>query len=416
MTNFQYRHFVFFFILFLVVSTAKAQAQQFGFVMPEKQKRIVIPFKEYNNLIVIPVTVNKSLTMDFIVDTGVQNAILTEKLFGDLLQLNYQRKITIAGPGLIDSVTAFIAGNVVLDLPGGVTASNRSLLVLETDYLQLKNNMGAEIYGIIGYELFSRFIVEINYDQKNLVLHNPRLFKKRAYMREIPLDVSRTKPYINTTIGYEGRSSVDSIRLMVDSGASHGLLLDPEEDKSIMIPSKTIKTNLGKGLGGSIDGKLGRIREFNFESLSFREVIASFPDPGIYNKNIKRGARSGTLGGEILGRINPIFDYMNGYIYFYKGRRYKHSFKYDMSGMNISAYGPGLELAIINSVRVGSPAAEAGIKSGDIIKKINGESIENITLTKIFTVLRRKEGFRIRMKIVRNGIELKKCFRLRELI
>ncbi|MEL7145528.1 MAG: aspartyl protease family protein, partial [Bacteroidota bacterium] len=360
--------------------------------------------------------VNKSLTMDFIVDTGVQNAILTEKIFGDLLQLNYQRKITIAGPGLIDSVTAFIAGDVVLDLPGGVTASNRSLLVLETDYLQLKNNMGAEIYGIIGYELFSRFIVEINYDQKNLILHDPRLFKKRKFMHEIPLDVFKTKPYIKTTIGYDGQTTLDSIRLMVDTGASHGLLLDPEEDKSIKIPSKTITTNLGKGLGGSIDGQLGRIQEFNFEELTFKDVIASFPDPGIYNKNIKRGARSGTLGGEILGRINPIFDYLNGYIYFYKGKRYNKSFKYDMSGMNISAYGPNLQLAIINSVRKGSPADKAGIKNGDIIRKINGESIENISLTKIFTLLRRKEGYRIKVKIVRNGIELKKCFRLKELI
>ena len=416
MTIFQHRFLVFFLFSFLILCRSESQAQRFGFVMPPNQKRVVIPFTEYNNLVVIPVTVNKSLTMDFIVDTGVQNAILTEKIFGDLLQLNYQRKITIAGPGLIDSVTAFIAGNIVLDLPGGVTASNRSFLVLETDYLQLKNNMGAEIYGIIGYELFSRFVVEINYDQKNLILHNPRYFKKRKYMHAIPLDVHKTKPYITTTIGYEGQPSLDSIKLMVDSGASHGLLLDPDEDKSILLPPKTIKTNLGKGLGGNIDGKLGRIKEFNFEKLTFKDVIASFPDPGIYNKNMKRGSRSGTLGGELLGRINPVFDYMNGYIYFYKGRRYKKPFKYDMSGMSVSAYGPSLELAIIDNVRAGSPADKAGVKNGDIIKKINGEAVENLSLTKIFSLLRRKEGYRIKMKIVRNGIELKKCFRLKELI
>lgn len=393
-----------------------SSAQAFGFKLPKNTKRISIPFEEYNNLIVIPVTINKSLTLDFIVDTGVQNAILTEKIFADLLQLEYPRKITIAGPGLIDSVTAFIANDIKLDLPGGVSANRSSILVLETDYLQLKNNMGAEIYGIIGYELFSRFIVELNYDRKEMILHDPQNFKKRKFMSKIPLTIDRTKPYITSAIQYNESSGIDSIKLMVDTGASHALLLDPEEDETIQIPEHTITTNLGKGLGGNIDGKIGRIKSFQFNKLKFSEVLASFPDPGIYNKNIKRGSRSGTLGGDVLSRINPVFDYINGYMYYYKGRRYKHKFVYDMSGMQVTAYGPNLKLAIINSVREGSPAYKAGIRGGDIIKKFNGDNIQNILLSKIFTSLRRKPEAKIRMKIVRNGVELKKCFRLKELI
>ena len=182
---------------------------------------MAIPFEEYNNLIVVPLTINKSITLDFIVDTGVQNAIITEKLFADLLSLQYPRKITIAGPGLVDSVTAFIANDIKLDLPGGVSANRSSLLVLETDYLQLKNNMGAEIYGIIGYELFSRFIIELNYDRKEMILHNPRFFKKRRFMSQVPLAVEKTKPYITSANQNAGSPDVDSIKLMVDTGASH---------------------------------------------------------------------------------------------------------------------------------------------------------------------------------------------------
>lgn len=408
-----------FFLISLVCLTGISNsscAQAFGFKLPDNTKRIAIPFEEYNNLIVVPLTINKSITLDFIVDTGVQNAILTEKIFADLLQLRYPRKITIAGPGLVDSVTAFIANDIKLDLPGGVSANRSSLLVLETDYLQLKNNMGAEIYGIIGYELFSRFIIELNYDRKEMILHNPRFFKKRKYMSQVPLAIEKTKPYITSAIQYQGSPDVDSIKLMVDTGASHALLLDPEEDETIQIPKETIATNLGKGLGGNIDGQIGRINSFKFNKLKFTEVLASFPDPGIYNRNIKRGSRSGTLGGDILSRINPIFDYLNGYMYYYKGRRYKDDFVYDMSGMQVSAYGPNLELAIINSVRLGSPAYNAGIRAGDIIRKFNGDNVQNILLSKIFTSLRRKEGAKIKMKIVRNGLELKKCFRLKKLI
>ncbi|MGB3468914.1 MAG: aspartyl protease family protein [Cyclobacteriaceae bacterium] len=390
--------------------------QVFGFKLPKGAKRIVVPFKEYNNLVVVPVTINKTLTLDFIVDTGVQNAILTEKVFTDVLGLEYQRKISIAGPGLIDSVTAFICNNIQISLPGGISASRSSLLVLETDYLQLKNNMGAEIYGIIGYDLFSRFVVEINYDNNEITFHDPKFFKKKRYMKKIPITVERTKPYIETLIKYTDGSEADSIRLMVDSGASHALLLDPEDDTSIEVPEETITTNLGKGLGGSIDGKIGRIEKYYFDDLTFSQVLASFPDPGIYNKNIKRGSRSGTIGGDILSRINPVFDYQKENIYYYKGKRYKKSFAYDMSGMQITAFGPKLQLAIIEFVREGSPAHIAGIRRGDIIKRFNGDNIKNISLSKIFTELRRKEGAKIRMKIVRNGEEMKKCFRLRRLI
>lgn len=408
--------FTSFLILLFAFVSQKTEGQIFGFKLPKNEKRIVIPFEEYNNLIVVPVTINKSITLDFIIDTGVQNAILTEKIFADLLMLEYQRKISIAGPGLIDSITAFIANGVSLGLPGSVTANHSSLLVLETDYLQLKNSIGAKIYGIIGYELFNRFIVEFNYDKKEMTLHNPKYFKKRKYMKKIPLSIEKTKPYISAVIQYAGSEKTDNIKLMVDSGASHALLLDSEEDKTIEVPEETIITNLGKGLGGNIDGRVGRIENFQFNDLVFNDVLASFPDPGAYNKNIKRGARSGTLGGDILSRVNPTFDYINGYMYYFKGRRYKKDFVFDMSGMEVSAYGPNLKLAIINSVRKDSPAYEVGIKGGDIIKKFNGDNIENIKLSKIYTTLRRKAGAKIKMKIVRNGVELKKCFRLKRLI
>lgn len=410
---------IFLTISFTIVSLLPAKesrGQTFGFKLPPGVKRVTLPFKEYNNLIVIPVTINRTLTLDFIVDTGVQNAILTEKLFADLLRLKYQRKISIAGPGLIDSVTAFISNNIRLGLPDGIEASRSSLLVLEDDYLQLKNNMGAEVYGIIGYELFSRFVVEVNYDQHEITFHNPRYYKKKRYLKKIPITVEKTKPYINTKIEYMDGSRPDSIKLMVDTGASHALLLDPEDDESIIVPKKTILTDLGKGLGGSIDGKMGRVEKYYFGQYVFEDVLASFPDPGVYNKNIKRGSRSGTIGGDILGRINPIFDYQNEFIYYHKGKRFKKHFAYDMSGMQITAFGPKLQLAVIESVREDSPAYEAGIRKGDIIKRINGDNVKNVSLSHIFSTLRKKEGAKIRLKIVRNGVEMKKYFRLRRLI
>ena len=239
---------------------SELRAQKVGFSLPPKTKSVVIPFEKYNNLIVIPLTINHTVTLKFILDTGVQNAILTEKVFTDLMRLEYQRKISISGPGIVDSVDAYIVNDVVFSLPGGVLALNRSLLVLEQDYLNLKGQLGAEVYGIIGHEIFSMFVTEINYDKNELILHDPTRYKPRKRFEKIPIDIIGTKPYISSYI--ESGSRLNNTNLMIDTGASHALLLDPESDTSIKIPEKTIYTNLGKGLGGDIHGLMGRIENF----------------------------------------------------------------------------------------------------------------------------------------------------------
>ncbi len=403
-------------LLFFLILSSQSFAQKFGFHINNDRKSVTIPFEEYNNLVVIPVTINNTFTVKFIVDTGVQNAILTEKVLADLLKLEYKRKISISGPGLADSVTALISNNIKLSIPGGIVANNRSLLVLEEDYLQLKKQMGVEIYGIIGYELFSQFVVEFNYDKKEITFHNPETYKSKKRFRQLPLSIERTKPYIQTQLGLEQSDQYNNVKLMIDSGASHGLLLDPEEDELISIPDKFITAGLGKGLGGDIRGKVGRVQEIKLSDFTFKKVIASFPDPGVYNKNIKRGARSGTIGGELLSRLNPIYDYFNNTIYLRKSKNYRKSFDFDMSGLQISAVGPNLSLITIDDVMKDSPADRAGIKKGDIIKKLNGTPSGYLELSQVFTLLRKKDNLKIRLKIVRNGTLLKKCFRLKRLI
>ena len=93
---------VFFILLVMHMVAAELVAQKIGFALPPRQRSVVIPFEKYNNLIVIPLTINHSVTLKFILDTGVRNAILTEKVFTDLMKLDYQRKISISGPGIVD--------------------------------------------------------------------------------------------------------------------------------------------------------------------------------------------------------------------------------------------------------------------------------------------------------------------------
>lgn len=394
-------------------STASGQ-KEFGFQMPNKFRKIEIPFEQHNNLILIPVTINRFLTLKFILDTGVENAILTEKLYGDILDLNYVREISIDGPGLIDSVEAFIANEVTFGLPGGVIGRNMNMLVLKEDYLELSENIGEDVYGIIGYDIFSRFVVEINYDTNTLTLYDPKKYKKNKREVGIPLEIRGSKPFLKATITQgEEEASLD---VMVDTGASHAALIDYNHLTGISMPEKTVVTRLGRGIAGDIPGYIGRIDRVKIDCFDFSEMLVSAPFDGVYNKVIKRGARIGTFGGELLNRFNVTFDYQNGIVYLRESDRHRDSFEYDMSGMSLNAVGEDLDTLKVVSVQQGGPAFQADIRKGDIIRSINGKNLRYNSLSDIYEMLQSGDGKKIKCKIHRDGVRFKTKFRLRRII
>lgn len=390
-------------------------AQQIGFDFPDDVDKVEIPFERYNNLVVIPVTINNSLTLKFILDTGVQFAILTEKAFAEFLNLNYDRRLVIQGPGMMDSVSAQVATRVQMNLPGGVTSGiNQSLLVLEEDYLNLRKNLGADVYGIIGYDIFSRFVVEFKYDEQIIVLHEPRKFRPKKYHNRVPMQVVNTKPYISTRLTFDNGVEED-LNLMVDTGASHAILLD-DGSTDVLLPSKTIKTVIGRGLGGDINGLLGRVQKLQVSKFVFENPIASFPEQNDYPSAMKRGSRNGTIGGEILTRFHPVFDYFRGVLYLRKSREYLKSFEHDMSGIEIMASGSNYDQVRVMAVRENSPADLAGIKVDDVITTINGIDATDVAFSNITSILRLKSGKRINMKVVRKGEIIKASFKLKRMI
>ena len=394
-------------------SEAKGQ-KEFGFKMPKDRKRIEIPFEQHNNLIVIPITINRFLTLKFILDTGVETAILTEKLYADILEVNYLREITIAGPGIIDSVEAYVANQATFSLPGGIIGQNMNLLVLKNDYLKLSQNIGDDVHGIIGYDIFSRFVVEINYDDNLLTLHDPKRYKRSKKQVSIPLNIQHSKPFIEATIK-QGEEKTD-LDIMVDTGASHAALLDYQFINGISLPDKKIVTRLGRGIAGDIPGYMGRMDSVHINCFSFGEMLVSAPFEGAYNKVIKRGARVGTFGGELLTRFEVTFDYPNNHVYLKKGEGYDDEFEHNMSGLSINAGGENLDTLVVINVDKNSPAAKADIQRGDIIQMINGKSLRTHRLSDIFYLLRSRDGKKIKIRLIRDGEKLKKKFYLERVI
>src|SRR5258708_38226831 len=136
----------------------------------------------------------------------------------------------------------------------------------------------------------------------------PQRFKPSKKYARLPITVEDTKPYYVAELKINDTTSM-SAKLLVDTGASHGLFLDTESSKKIVVPAKSISCTIGKGLGGLITGRLGRISSLGIGRFTIPNMIASFPDHRSYFDTLQNSHnvyRNGSLGGEVLSRFHVV--------------------------------------------------------------------------------------------------------------
>lgn len=399
-------------VLFIfALNDSFCQQQILGFSLPPDINRVEIPIEIHNNLAVVPVVLNNTLPLKFIVDTGVRTAILTEKIYSDILNLSYSRKYTISGAGGQKLVDAYLTNNVTFDMPG-VHGQGHSMLVLDQDYLELKNSMGTEVHGILGYELFSRFVVTVNYETKRLILERPDKFKPRKSFQVLPITVEDTKPFIRVPLAMTDSAKLIA-KLLVDSGASHGIFLEIDSDSAVQVPKKNIDAVLGRGLGGIIIGKIGRVRQLSLGSYQLPNLIANFPIdyiPKDSTQENNKKHRNGSIGGDLLSRFTVVFDFPHEKIYLKKNGSFNKKFYYNLSGLTIRAKGARLRDFEISDVRKDTNAEKCGLQAGDRLLIVNGIDLSELELNNVNSLFNRKPGKKIKLMIMRNGEKLKKEF------
>jgi len=398
-------------LLFFVLS-AFAQSDvgiKLGFQL-KNGKKAVIPFELHNNLIVIPVILNDALPLKFILDTGVRTAILTDRTISDLLNLTYSRTMTIYGIGGEKIVDAQIANDVTLEIPG-VRGRGHALFVLEQDLLQLRNYLGTEIHGILGYELLSRFIVKINFERKKIYIYDPSVFKPPKRYHKVPMEVIDTKPHILAPLSINGKDTINA-RLMIDTGASHTLMLLSTDSVQFDVPEKNVESSLGRGLGGPIEGKVARISGLKIDDYPIKNPVSTFPDPESYPDSVQFFYRTGSIGGALISRFNVIFDYHKSLLYIKKNSDFRKPYNYNLSGLVLKAEGLRLTQFIIDQVLPDSPADHADLEPGDIIITINGKPTTDMNLDNVIGFFNSRENRLINLTVLRGKKKIATSFRL----
>lgn len=375
-----------------------AQSQFIGYRIDSSETKSVFHFELINNLVIVPVVLNDSVQMKFILDTGLRTTLLTEEN-SHQLEVAFNRTISISGLGSAGEIEAFIASNVKLQLPG-ITGRGQTLIVLGEDYLNLQSHIGQEVHGILGYDFFSHFVVKIDYASKKITVYQSKNYNPPRRYSAFPIQLISGRPYIDAKI-VQGNGSEVAGSLLIDTGASHSLLLEPDSSNNIVLPAKTLPTILGWGLSGAIDGKLGRLKRFYLGKFSFKNVLSSFALSPHTGGQIVPG-RMGSIGGELLSRFTLILDYKSEQVFFKKNQFYHRSFNQNKSGLNVVAGGEQLKTFSVLHVMEGSPAAEAGILPGDIIVAINGKGSAQLRLEDIQETFHSRSTQMVEIVVLRN--------------
>ena len=273
-----------------------ASAKVAGFVLPNGRNYVKIPIEIQHNVVLIPIRVNGSFELNFILDTGAKRNILTEPLLQEFLSLDSLRKVKVRGLGGGEEIEASVASQVSISLPGGVKGVGLQMLILPKGLISYSGMFGKPVYGIMGYEIFGQFVVEINYREKYVKLYDPFKFKPRKKYSELDIEIVRSKPYINATLtDYRGKQF--KRKWLLDTGASNAITLFNGE---LPVPNSSIDAFLGRGLNGEVHGKLARADAFQLGNFTFESVITGYPDSASLIMLPEDIPWYGNLGSEIL--------------------------------------------------------------------------------------------------------------------
>ncbi|UCF79770.1 MAG: aspartyl protease family protein [Candidatus Eiseniibacteriota bacterium] len=376
-----------------------------GYRMLTQDGKTAVPFEFISNHVVIPVEVNGH-TFKLILDTGmpVDGALLLGSEAVDGLGLEFIGKAPVMGPGG-GRVDSDLAMGVSFELPG-VELTNQMILVMPPESTRSRHFEGKD--GVIGRSLFSHFVVRIDYDSMKVTLTEPERFEYTGSGRELPVRIDRY-PFLVCEASIVGDASFP-LELVLDTGNGAASTLNIGAEEGLVLPEKVIEYHT-RSVGQEIIRLTGRIKRLQFGPYVFTNLLSSFrtSDHG----PAPPWERAGALGQEVLRRFNVVFDYAHSRIILEPNGHFDEPFEFNMAGIQfIRASQGGFQ---VTRVIPGSPASDAGLRAGDYISQINGQTAGQLGVDDAERLLRR-EGTEVTLDVLRGDESIHVRFTLRRLI
>jgi Aspartyl protease/PDZ domain len=341
-----------------------------AFAMPEGRphdfrfaadaRSAALPFELDSNHIYLEVRVN-GRPLRFMFDSGGVN--LLSRSAADALGLESQGEIQGQGAGeqsmpiSVVNVHALALGDVVLE--------DQTFFVAPIDALAKAH--GKRFDGLVGYEILRRFVVEIDYAGRRLVLRDSESFAYEGSAAPLRVRFADRVPIVQGAIdGIEGDFSLDtgarnSVTLTSPFAARHDLA-----GKYAAGPERIV----GWGVGGAVMAHVGRAR-----TLSLGRARIDWPVVEIYTGEhgaLADESLAGNVGGGALRRFKVTFDYGRRQVYLEPNADHDTPDLFDRSGLALAIEGTDI---VVAGVAPDSPAMRAGLEKGDRLRALDDRTL-----------------------------------------
>jgi len=367
-----------------------------------------IPFESSSNLILLQARVNDSAPLWFIFDTGADSSVIDSKLARALRLRPSGKEI---GTGSAGTATAIIFRGVSIRLPN-LEALNLKIAALPIDFFSAP--LGRKISGVIGNDILKELVIEVDYASQVINLYEPKSYQYSGSGEVIPITLEDNLPFVRGRVALENGQAIEG-KFELDSGSTAAVTFNtPFVDKHKLVDSisRTSQSRLG-GVGGSAQAFSGRLKSLRLGHFELENSVARF-------SRATRGddasaTYDGLIGGEILSRFKVVFDYSRRQMILEPNAQFSEPYEVDMSGLDLSAGGRGFSLVVVNEVAQGSPAAEAGIREGDILTAIDSRPTTELTVNQIRKMFT-QDGKEYLIRLKRGRREVQVRLKLRRLI
>jgi hypothetical protein len=392
-------------LLFYVASIAIAQRAT--------EQPIEIPFRLVENVVWLQVRVNNSRPLNFVLDTAASTDAVNRRV-AEELNLPLVEVGPRANAGAGDGVTRVaFAPNVQISL-GDANYVNSLVGAVPLD--SVSRAFGEPLEGGLGYDFLRRWAVTIDYQQHKLVLHSNATFEYEGSGRTIPLRVRFGAPIVTGTLVLGGKEHTGdfiidapfrgSLTLATPFIAENGLL-----DAMRARGPRLLETEL-QGVAGTSKNAIGRISAFRFAGMTFESPIAGFANAT--GGTFARRGIAGIIGAEILHHFRVTLDYLHDQLILEQFEA-PNVPETDMSGITWESQPPDHKELTVIRVQDNSPAAEVGVKVGDVLVSFNDRPAAEIRKWQLTEALKRL-GEEVKLVVKRGEKEVSLRLVLRRLI
>ena len=330
-----------------------------------------------NNLVFVSVRVGSSEPLSFILDTGASATVLNRTVAEGLkLKLRANEDARTGG----GSVRTASATGITLSV-GNVSLPDVTIVAI--DLSGLEAGLGRPVDGILGYDIFRRYVVEIDYAATTLRLQDPTEFRYAGKGDILPIVIEDQVPFVQVQVLRPTRDEANA-KVEFDTGQTGAMtLVKPYVDTNHFVAEQqpTLPIRTGAILSGGVTAEVVRIAGVRLgRFLVTKPVVTVTPDAegaGVSGDTV------GLLGGEILRRFTVTVDYSRSRIILEPNAQLDAPMEFDMSGMSLAAVSSDPSMYRVRTLIEQSPATEAGVAVDDLLMAIDGTPVRAMTLNDI---------------------------------